>query len=95
MVRLKYLQELYNFIATVDTPTRETHMTAPLIDNIFTNLRNYNFEAANKGTGTSDHKCQIVHGNINGISHRNKNTEYKVIRIHSDVNVKLFGNLLD
>jgi len=54
--RLKYLLELYNLIATNDTPTKETHMTAILIDNIFTNLRNEHFEAANKEAGISDHK---------------------------------------
>jgi len=29
------------------------------------------------------------------MSYRNKNTEDKLIKIHSDVNVKLFGDLLD
>jgi len=54
--RLKYLLELYILVATIDSPTR-THMTATLIDNIFANLGNDHFEAANKEAGIS---CQTT-----------------------------------
>jgi len=72
-------------------------MSATLIDNIFTNLKHDHLDATNKELGISDHKCQILYAKIRNHkrNHNNTQMEYRDIRVHSNENIKLFGDLLE